>query len=80
MNGSVNTNDQGPHGQTGTPGGVGGTAVCPNDTQQINTANPPPGGGGGSVGGGGGGGCNYYSYDEWDDTTNTLTTYFASIC
>jgi hypothetical protein len=45
MNGSVNTNDQGPHvnsaGQT-VAGGVGAKSVQGCDRQQISTANPPP--------------------------------------
>ena len=42
MNGTVNTNDQSPHGPVNQPvaGGVSAQAVCPNDNQQINTANP----------------------------------------
>jgi hypothetical protein len=94
MNGSVNTNDQGPHGPVASPqaGGVGATAVQPCDKTRITSANPvqtiTPNNGGGSKSnpagpvptdpippsnGVGGSGCT--TYEEWDDTTNTLTSY-----
>lgn len=96
MNGSVNTNDQGPHLDSDgnvSAGGVGATSVQSCDRQQIVSANPPsvaptPGSGGpktklqdpGTGAGSGGGSCVYYDYDEWNDDTNTLTNYSGVIC
>ena len=95
MSGTININDQGPHGPTSQPvaGGVGTQSVCQNDKQQINTANPPappppptpaPGGGGSGSGSGGysdgGGDCFSYYYEDWNDVTNSLTDYSGSLC
>ena len=95
-NGSVNTNDQGPHGTMSSPqpGGIGAKSVQLCDKKQINIANvppvvpthsggsPPKGGGvvppaGGSPPGGSGGGSQCSSYEEWDDGTSTLNTYYS---